>query len=205
MEVATWSARTQVNDDGTTTDQWQPTIAITPDGNNLGIFYYSRQEDTADNNLFKFYGRLATISGSTVSFSPGFPISDVASLPEFGRDNVVNSVYMGDYNHATATPTGFHVVWSDNRNDLSGGGSRKDPNCYYEFIQIGPPCPVGVASNPNPASGTTGVDINLPQISWTNGSGATSIDVFFDGASVYSGPLVTSYTIPAPLDLFYNI
>ncbi|HEY6437145.1 MAG TPA: sialidase family protein, partial [Ignavibacteriaceae bacterium] len=85
---ATWSARTLVNDDATTTDQWQPTIAVTPNGNNIGIFYYSRQEDVA-NNLLKYYGRIGVISGSSVNFDPGFAISDVASLPEFGRDNVV--------------------------------------------------------------------------------------------------------------------
>ena len=198
----TWTAPTKVNDDATTTDQWMPTVGVTPDGLNIGIFYYSRQEDTANNNLFKYYGRLGTISGSTVTFSPSTAISDVASLPEFGRDAVVNSVYMGDYNHVAATPTGFHVVWSDNRDDLSGGAPRKDPNCYYEFIPTGPPCPVAQASNPNPASGTTGVSINLPQITWTNGAGATSIEVFFDGSSVYSGAPVTSYSIPAPLQ--YN-
>src|SRR5215510_8753706 len=55
---ATWGAPVRVNDDATTTDQWQPTLAVTPDGSTLGIFYYSRQEDPA-NNLFKFYGRVA--------------------------------------------------------------------------------------------------------------------------------------------------
>src|SRR5262249_45863309 len=60
---ATWSAPRKVNDDPPTTDQWQPTIAITPDGSKLGIFYYSRQEDTANDNLFKYYGRVANISG----------------------------------------------------------------------------------------------------------------------------------------------
>jgi hypothetical protein len=199
---ATWSSRTLINDDGTTTDQWQPTIAVTPDGVNLGIFYYSRQEDTANNNLFKFYGRLGTISGSTVTFSPSFAISDVASLPEFGRDAPVVTTYMSDYTHAAATPTGFHVVWSDNRDDLPGGAPRKDPNMYYEFISVGPPCTVGLPTNPNPASGTTGVSINLPQVSWTNGAGATSIEVFFNGSSVYSGAPVTSYAIPGPLN--YN-
>ena len=132
---ATWSASTRVNDDATTTDQWQPTIAVTPNGNNIGIFYYSRQEDAA-NNLFKYYGRIGSISGSTVMFDPSFAISDVASLPEFGRDGVVNSVYMGDYNHASATNSAFHVVWSDNRDDLPGGAPRKDPNVYYESIPI---------------------------------------------------------------------
>src|SRR5215475_9903013 len=44
---ATCGAPVRVNDDASTTDQWQPTLAVTPDGSNLGIFYYSRQEDPA--------------------------------------------------------------------------------------------------------------------------------------------------------------
>jgi hypothetical protein len=91
---ATWSAPTKVNDDATATDQWQPTVVVSPTGDKLGIFYYSRQEDPANNNLFKRYGRIATISGGTgtVTFAPSFAVSDTASLPEFGRDSVVNSV-----------------------------------------------------------------------------------------------------------------
>ncbi|MGE0103128.1 MAG: beta strand repeat-containing protein [Blastocatellales bacterium] len=133
---ATWAAPIRVNDDATTTDQWQPTLAVTPDGNNLGIFYYSRQEDTVNNNLFKFYGRTASISGATLTFTPSFAVSDVASLPEFGRDSVVNSTYMGDYDQAVGTPGAFHVVWSDSRDDLPGGGGRKDPNVYYKKISL---------------------------------------------------------------------
>ncbi|MBE0570826.1 MAG: hypothetical protein IH618_04705, partial [Ignavibacteriaceae bacterium] len=135
-----WTSAVRVNDDATTTDQWMPTIAVTPDGSKLGIFYYSRQEDTGSNNLFKYYGRIGSISGSTVTFNPGFAISDVGSLPEFGRDATVNSVYMGDYNHASVTtsPNTFHVVWSDNRDDLAGGAPRKDPNVYYEKISLAP-------------------------------------------------------------------
>ena len=132
---ATWGPAVRVNDDATTTDQWQPTLAVTPDGANLGIFYYSRQEDPA-NNLFKFYGRTASISGSALNFSPSFAISDVASLPEFGRDAVVNPTYMGDYDHAVGTSGAFHVVWSDNRSDLPGGAPRKDPNTFYKRISL---------------------------------------------------------------------
>src|SRR5215510_3934002 len=107
---ATWGAPVRVNDDATTTDQWQPTLAVTPDGANLGIFYYSRQEDPVNNNLFKFYGRVASISGPTLAFSPSFAISDVASLPELGRDSVINPTYMGDYDMAVGTSGAFHVV-----------------------------------------------------------------------------------------------
>jgi len=134
---ATWSAPVRVNDDVTTTDQWQPTIAVTPDGSALGIFYYSRQEDTGSNNLFKYYGRIGDISGATVTFQPSFAISEVPSLPEFGRDSVVNATYMGDYNTASATGGAFHVTWSDNRDDLPGGDVRKDPNVYYAKIDLG--------------------------------------------------------------------
>src|SRR5207244_1917458 len=59
---ATWSAPVTVNDDGTTTDQWQPNVVVSPAGDKIGIFYYSRQEDTVSNNLFKYYGRIGTIS-----------------------------------------------------------------------------------------------------------------------------------------------
>ncbi len=139
---ATWSAATRVNDDATTTDQWMPTIAVTPDGLNLGIFYYSRQEDPGANNLFKYYGRTATIAGGVVTFDASSPISDVPSLPEFGRDGVINATYMGDYNQAVGTTNGFSVVWSDNRDDLPGGAGRKDPNVYFASIPVSGAPPV---------------------------------------------------------------
>ncbi|MEJ2596446.1 MAG: sialidase family protein, partial [bacterium] len=147
--AATWSAPVQINDDGTTTDQWQPTIAVTPDGNNLGIFYYSREEDATDNNLFTYNGRKASISGSIVTFSSSFVISELQSLPEFGRDNQVNSTYMGDYNCASATNNIYHVVWSDNRDDLdeTGAGNRKDPNVYYKAVPVGSGSPVAACQS----------------------------------------------------------
>jgi hypothetical protein len=134
---ATWSAPIKVNDDTTNTDQWQPTVAVTPDGSKIGVFYYSRQEDPTNDNLFKYYGRVGTISGSTINFAPSFAVSTVASLPEFGRDPIVNSVYMGDYNTAYATPGAFEVSWSDNRDNLPNGGGRKNPNVYFERISLG--------------------------------------------------------------------
>ena len=133
---ATWSAPIRVNDDATTTDQWQPTIAVTPDGSTVGVFYYSRQEDPAGNNLFKYYGRNGAISGGAITFAPSYAVSEIASLPEFGRDSVVNATYMGDYDQAVATSGAFHVTWSDSRSDLSGGAPRKDPNVFYKTINL---------------------------------------------------------------------
>ncbi|HEX9657524.1 MAG TPA: YCF48-related protein, partial [Bacteroidota bacterium] len=162
---ANWSVPAKINDDVTTTDQWQPTIAITPNGSRLGIFYYSRQEDPA-NNLFKFYGRVGSVSGSTVTFDASFAVSDVASLPEFGRDAVINSVYMGDYNHAVATQSAFHVLWADNRDDLPGGAPRKDPNVYYKKIILADPI------DPSPPTNFAAYsDFSTPTsigLTWTN-------------------------------------
>ena len=137
----TWSAPTEVNDDATITDQWSPSIVVSPSGDTLGIFYYSRQDDTANNNLFRYYGRIATISGGTVTFAPSVAVSDVQSLPEVGRDAEVNSLYMGDYDSAAATSGFFHIVWSDNRADLPGCPPIKDPDVYYDKIVLGQPTP----------------------------------------------------------------
>ena len=142
---ASWSAPVKVNDDPTLTDQWQPTLAVTPDGTKLGIFYYSREGDTANNNLFRYWGRIGTIAGGAVNFTtPSEAISDVASQPEFGRDSLVNTVYMGDYDSATATNDAFHVVWSDSRSVLPNGGVRMDPNVYYDKINVTPVQPNGI-------------------------------------------------------------
>ena len=182
---ATWGARERVNDDATTTDQWQPTIAVTPDGSSLGIFYYSRQEDPA-NNLFRYYGRTGVISGSAVTFTPSFPISDVPSLPEFGRDSVVNSTYMGDYDFAVATPGRFHVVWADNRDDLPGGAPRKDPNIYYDSIQA------GLLPGPNASVSPAAVDFGSVAVTATANRAITIVNI--GDASL----TVSAITSPAP-------
>src|SRR5439155_10419475 len=146
---ATWSSRNKVNDDATTTDQWFPNVVVSPAGDRIGIFYYSRQDDTANNNLFKYYGRIGNISGATITFGASAPVSDTQSFPEFGRDGVVDSSYMGDYDQAYARSGSFDVVWSDNRSDLPSCPPRKDPNVYYQSIVLGPtptPTPSATAS-----------------------------------------------------------
>ncbi|PYL61428.1 MAG: hypothetical protein DMF24_07225, partial [Verrucomicrobia bacterium] len=154
---ATWSARTQVNDDATTTDQWFPNVVVTPAGDKIGIFYYSRQDDTVNNNLFKYYGRIGNSSGGTVTFpSASFAVSDTLSYPEFGRDSVVGSLYMGDYDQAYARAGSFDVTWSDNRSDLPGCPPKKDPNVYYQSIAVATPTPTTTpTASPTPTATPT--------------------------------------------------
>ena len=71
-----------------------------------------------------------------------------------------------------------------------------DEMLVYELAPAGPPCPVGEPSNPDPAFGAIDVPLSYPNLSWINGSGATSIEVIFDGATIYSGAPVTSLPMP---------
>ena len=61
-------------------------------------------------------------------------------------------------------------------------------------------CPVELPSNPNPTNGQTGIPLNLVQLTWSNGAGALTNELFFgtDPNSlnlVQSGSLATSWTI----------
>jgi hypothetical protein len=109
---ATWSTPTRVNDDATTRDQFQPSIALSPDGTNIGVFYYDFDAGT---NLINYVGRKGTLSGSSVSFDPSFLVSDTSFPPNFGNDAVVNPSYMGDYDEAKADNEFLYAVWGDNR------------------------------------------------------------------------------------------
>jgi uncharacterized repeat protein (TIGR01451 family) len=172
---ANWSSATQVNDDGTTTDQWFPNVVVSPCGDAIGIFYYSRQEDTANNNLFKYYGRVGSISGGTVTFAPSSAVSDTASFPELNRDSVVNTGYMGDYDIAYARPGFFDVTWSDNRNDLPGCPPKKEPDVFYQSIAVGL-ADLSITKTDFPDPVTTGDDLTYT-ITVTNNGPDTATSV----------------------------
>ena len=70
-----WSGTRRVNNDLTGTDQWNPSVAIIPQGSKLFVGYYSRQV-SAQNGLIQAFGATANLSGgfSTATFND-FPIS----------------------------------------------------------------------------------------------------------------------------------
>jgi hypothetical protein len=112
---AKWSNPTRVNDDTTSNDQWQPAIAVTPDGSHVGIFWYDRRLDPA-NNLIDRFGVLGTVSGHTVNFEANFRITDVSFPPAFNQDPVWGtSGYMGDYDMAAADNNCFYTTWGDSQ------------------------------------------------------------------------------------------
>lgn len=123
---AIWSNAVRVVDDTTGRDQWQPALAVTPSGSKVGVFWYDRRLDTA-NNLIDRYGAIGVVSGSSVVFGSNFRISDTSFAPEFGHDPAINGVYMGDYDQAVADTGSFYLTWGDNRsNSLGHAGHRAD-------------------------------------------------------------------------------
>lgn len=111
---ATWSPPVRVNRDATTSDQWQPAVAVTPDGSRVGVFWYDRRNDPS-NVLTDYFGRVGVVSGGTVGFGNELRVTTESFRPVFGQDPVVNPTYMGDYDTAAADNGFFHVTWGDGR------------------------------------------------------------------------------------------
>jgi hypothetical protein len=114
-----------------------------------------------------------------------------------------NSVESGNFYWETGNLDGTHGVlgsawytttpgtaWNlDGATDLSAL-INGDDTCV--------PCPVGAPTNPSPATGSVDVDIGA-DLSWTNGAGTTTVEVFFNEVSVYSGAPITTFD-PGTLD-----
>ena len=133
---ATWGAPQRMNTDAGINEQWQPTLAISPNGLNLGVFWYDRRLDPTD-NLIDYFGRQCGITGLALSCGADFRVSDQSFLPEFGRDSFVSPTYMGDYDNASADNSFFYVSWGDNLLPLGTTG-RNDPNVFFDRVAIEP-------------------------------------------------------------------
>jgi len=163
---ATWGAAVRVNDDATPRDQWQPTLAVTPDGSRLFVGWYDRRLDAA-NNLIDNFGSIATVSGATVTFGANFRITDQAYPPVFGVDPILNPAYMGDWDEAAADNSFFYYSWGDNR-DPSTGHAGNQANVRLAKIPVSgttsvPPAdqPIRLALSPRSNPFTDGLELAL--------------------------------------------
>jgi hypothetical protein len=109
----TWSSAVKVNDDATTTEQYQPDIAVTPDGTRLFMGWYDDRLDST-NMTFNWFGATASISGGTVTFGTNFQISTNSSPIVINQDPDIALGYMGDYDQAVGIPGFFLTTWGDN-------------------------------------------------------------------------------------------
>jgi hypothetical protein len=134
----TWSKPLRVNDDTTTNDQWFPALVMTPDGKHVGIFWYDRRLDPA-NNLIDRFGVIGDVSGHAINFRPNFRITDVSFPPAFNIDHpVVRANYMGDYDSASADNSYFYTTWGDNRLlDANNPAIANQPDVRFAKIPVG--------------------------------------------------------------------
>jgi hypothetical protein len=79
----------KVNNDRTSTDQWNPAIAANPAGTELFIGYYSRQEDPVTNSWIRAYGARAYITNGLANATfECFPVGSTNFLPLFAGISV---------------------------------------------------------------------------------------------------------------------
>jgi len=75
-------------------------------------------------------------------------------------------------------------------------------------VEMGPPCPIDPAFNPNPVHNATDIPITGNTLSWENGLGATQLEVWFGEvgslAQVYTGSLITSFSLAPYEPLEYS-
>jgi hypothetical protein len=131
----TWSVPVRVNDDTTLRDQWQPDIAVTPNGTALFIGWYDRRLDP-NNNLIDWFGTIGDISGSTVAFRPNTRITTTSFPVVIGQDPVINFTYMGDYDVSAADNNFFYTTWGDN--SLPSAAHAHQPDVRFAKIAVGP-------------------------------------------------------------------
>lgn len=115
---------------------------MTPDGSHVGLFWYDRRLDRA-NNLIDRFGAIGTVSGHTVAFGANFRITDVSFPPVFTywtgtgwavQDPVVRPGYMGDYDQAVADNNNFYTTSGDNR--LADAAHANQPDVRFAKIPV---------------------------------------------------------------------
>ncbi len=198
----TWSDGIRVNQDAMNNGQFQymPAVCVGEDGA-VNVVYYDTRNYTGGGSpdSAEVYLSRSVDGGATFI---DIPVSDHKFKPKPIAG--LAGGYQGDYIGVTESNGNVYPYWAD---DISGVYQA-----WTAQVSFGPPCEVENASNPDPASGATDVDINLSQLSWTNGAGAVTNELYFGTSPtnltlVQSGSLSTSWTIDPsylPLDYYTN-
>ncbi len=157
-----WSAPRRLNDDDTTSDQWNPALGAGP-GGVVAVSWYDRRLDAARN--WKFDRYLAVSRDGGASFEPNLRVSDESSpvsptQPHVDRHS--SNCYHGDYDQLVVRGNAIHMVWSDDRRQGPPCPDRgtdprylkgcPNPDVYYDRVVVEPsrarlaaPSPDGVA------------------------------------------------------------
>ena len=161
---ATWT-KTKLNDDATTRDQWQPALAVTPDGNHVGVFWYDRRNDPNNGNIDR-YGVIGNVSGSSLTFGSNFRITDASFPAVVGQDPLINTTYMGDYDVAVADNGAFYTTWSDNR--LSDSAHANQPDVRFAKIPLAGTTHFSVSTSPSSSKAGNAFSVTVSALDANN-------------------------------------
>ncbi|MCW8810313.1 MAG: T9SS type A sorting domain-containing protein [Ignavibacteriaceae bacterium] len=192
---ATWSTGTRVNDDPLNNgkDQYFPWCTVDQSTGQLIVIFYDSRD--VPNNQANVY--MATSNDGGYTFE-NIIISDQPHTP--APISGLAGGYAGDYIGVAALDNIAYPFWMDNRTGNYQGWTAE--------VTFGPPCPVDPATNPNPPNGTLDVPLTGNTLTWTNGAGATQIEVWFGEmgslSQVYSGSPITSFNLGSYEPLTYN-
>ena len=163
---------------------WPLVQDLGPDS--IRITGYGVDDGTANQTQQTHIGPNAGSSGTTMRYvtdteggNSGSPVIDGLTNNAVGVHTHGGCTSSGGNNNGTST---FHVAfWA--AVDQGAGG-----------------CPVELPSNPNPTNGQTGIPLNLAQLTWSNGAGAVTNELYFginpsSLTLVQTGTLATSWTI----------
>lgn len=180
---ATWGAEIQLNDDGTLTDQFVPTLSAGASGL-LASTWYDRRLDPAGNLLFDYYVRTSADGGVTWDVSTR--VSDVSS-PVYLDPNLA-TCYHGDYDQQLQYNGQIYIQWSDDRSIHSG---HQDPDVWFDKGgQLVPDFSLSVT----------------PESQTVCAPGATSFGVDVGSIMGYSSPVTLSYSgLPAGSDASFDV
>lgn len=163
---------------------WPLVQNLGPDS--IRITGYGVDDGTANQTQQTHVGPNASSSGTTMRYvtdteggNSGSPVIDALTNNAVGVHTHGGCSTSGGNNNGTST---FHVAFWAAVDQGSGG------------------CPVELPSNPNPTNGQTGIPLNLAQLTWSNGIGAVTNELYFGTNPsslnlVQSGTLATNWTI----------
>jgi hypothetical protein len=101
----------------------------------------------------------------------------------------------------TNNAVGVHTHGGCSSSGGNNNGTSLFHTAFWNAVEQGAGgCPVELPSTPNPTNGQTGVPLNLAQLTWSNGTGAVTNELYFGTnpsslTLVQSGTLATSWTI----------
>lgn len=134
---ANWSARTQVNDDATTTSQFMPRLSIDQVTRFASIVWYDARNDATNNQQVDVYVSVSTDGG--VSWS-GSQLVTTAASDESTANAARNGNNYGEYFGLIANNGVAYAGWTDARAANFTAATNEDVYTATIFVDVPPVC-----------------------------------------------------------------